>query len=694
MAGVSVGDLYVSLTSSGTALVEKELQQVDRAAESTAQAMTQVEQAVQRTGTASTVTARSLAESWGVFDQGAQAQRKATDAAEQHTTVVTRQERAQRQSTKATDEHTKATGGAVSGTTRLTSSMDRLATVAGTVSPELGNMAAALSTVSAGGVLVGGIVAGVTALVAVYDLFTKQAREAKEEQEKLTKSLEEWYRVKALGPGGARQQEVGAEQKKLIALEKDLLKARQAASAALTDASAARAGTTGQLVAARNQRVRELEEQVAQVKRVIAAGSRDVIQTRTKAFIDELTLEIGQLRELDKLGQLKVAQREKLTQLEAQAVALRDQLNDPATRTTGITEQQRQELVLRLTKAVTDEKTKQAKATKAQKDGTDALVSALGALADAHDLTYGDIQRAQELYDAEAKALNDNTTSIERRAKALQRMKTLEKAGAVGSGPMSTTADPQAPGFTPEDVDAFVAGSATSFENLRGMDKIGAAFGQSIKDSIVAANLGIYISEGMNEAIADANVSTVAQGIGNLANQFASFTTDAFSVALSAVSAGLQGGWDQFGKVLLGGLGSILQSMGAQLMTTGAALMGLLPALSNPFTSGPAMLAAGALIFGAGAALSAIAGGGGGGGGGRSAPASGGIGGLGIGGPAAPNPFAFAAGSRVNGMTFGQRTAEPRTPVTVNATIIGPNDINAQRAIKQLLSNAERRGIS
>ena len=45
-------------------------------------------------------------------------------------------------------------------------------------------------------------------------------------------------------------------------------------------------------------------------------------------------------------------------------------------------------------------------------------------------------------------------------------------------------------------------------------------------------------------------------------------------------------------------------------------------------------------------------------------------------------------------MTFGQRTAEPRTPVTVNATIIGPNDINAQRAIKQLLSNAERRGIS
>lgn len=688
MAGVSVGDLYVSLTSSGTATVERELQQVDRAAESTADAMTKVERAVERTGSASQVTARSLAQSWGVFDDGARATRTATDATEHHTTVVARNERANRSGAKAMDETAKATSGAATGTARLTTSLDRMATVAGTVSPEMGNLASAVATMSSGGAIVGAVMVGVTALVAVYDTFTEQARKAKEEQQKLTQALEDWYRVKALGPGGARQQQVGAETKKLTALEKDLLKARQDAAAALTDASAARTGTTDQLVAQRNQRVRQLETEIAQVKRVIAEGSKDVIQVRMKAYVDETLLELSQLKEMEKLGLLRVDQIEKMGRLMIQAQSLRDQLADPNTQTVGITEQQRQELVLRLTKALVEEKGKEAKKTKEQKDKTDQLVAALAALGDAHDLTYGDMQQAQALYDAEAKALNDNTSSIERRAKALARMKQLEKAGATGGGPADTKAATQ--GLDLEGVDL---GNLFKLpDEPRAFDRIAIGLQQSMAGAISKANLSETLSKGFAEAIADIEFANVMSGIQNMAQQFASFTTSAFTVALDAVAAGFAGGWDGFKQAMLGGLGSILQQMGKQLMTTGAALLGLLPALSNPFTSGAAMIAAGALIFGAGAALSAIASKGASGGT-SSRPAAGGIGGMGIGGPAAANPYAFAAGSRVNGMTFGQRAAEPRTPVTVNATIIGPNDVNAQRAIKQLVSNAERRGI-
>ncbi len=88
-----------------------------------------------------------------------------------------------------------------------------------------------------------------------------------------------------------------------------------------------------------------------------------------------------------------------------------------------------------------------------------------------------------------------------------------------------------------------------------------------------------------------------------------------FSNALGAAMSG-KNVFKAFGNVVLSGLGSIFSQMGKALLTAGIAMMKLLPFLSNPFTSGPAMIAAGLILTGVGAAMGGIATGHGGSGGG------------------------------------------------------------------------------
>jgi hypothetical protein len=93
----------------------------------------------------------------------------------------------------------------------------------------------------------------------------------------------------------------------------------------------------------------------------------------------------------------------------------------------------------------------------------------------------------------------------------------------------------------------------------------------------------------------------------------------------AALAAGIQGKnpFSAFGKAILGGLGSIFTQMGSELIAYGVIMLNLLPFLSNPFTSGPAAIAAGAALVALGSVLGGIATGSKGGKGG-----SGGSGGL------------------------------------------------------------------
>jgi hypothetical protein len=92
----------------------------------------------------------------------------------------------------------------------------------------------------------------------------------------------------------------------------------------------------------------------------------------------------------------------------------------------------------------------------------------------------------------------------------------------------------------------------------------------------------------------------------------------------AAMAAGVQGKnpFVAFGKAVLSGLGSIFTQMGAELIAYGVIMLNLLPFLSNPFTSGPAAIAAGAALVAVGTVLGGLATGSGAGNGGGASSAS------------------------------------------------------------------------
>jgi len=159
--------------------------------------------------------------------------------------------------------------------------------------------------------------------------------------------------------------------------------------------------------------------------------------------------------------------------------------------------------------------------------------------------------------------------------------------------------------------------------------------------------------------------------------------TEGFAAAFSG--KGIGGAFKGFGDSILGAIGGIFEKQGEAMIAASGIFDALLPALSNPFTSGPALFAAGAALVALGATLSAIShgagsgGAGGGTGGGYTQPTS--TQGYAVVAPYQPAPGATAT---TKGMT-------PSGPVVVNATIIGPDDPQAQRQITKLMQRAQLR---
>lgn len=183
-----------------------------------------------------------------------------------------------------------------------------------------------------------------------------------------------------------------------------------------------------------------------------------------------------------------------------------------------------------------------------------------------------------------------------------------------------------------------------------------------------------------SDALADAIQKSVRDDFINLASNLAGTVADTIGAAFS-------GGFAAAGKQALQGLGNILGTMGKHMMIAGAQLIGLLPALSNPFTSGPAMLAVGAILVATSAVLGAIATGPGGssaGGGGGSAYAA-----AGTASKAAQTTNITLSSSG----TSGTSKLGPMQPIGP-FTIIGANDGKAQRDIVKLIQNAQGRGYN
>jgi hypothetical protein len=171
--------------------------------------------------------------------------------------------------------------------------------------------------------------------------------------------------------------------------------------------------------------------------------------------------------------------------------------------------------------------------------------------------------------------------------------------------------------------------------------------------------------------------------------QFENVLPNIANVLGDTLAAAFSGGMGDAGDVLLRGLGGIMQQMGGALITYGLAMSGLLPALVNPFTSGPAAIAAGVLLTALGGLLGGMATGKGGGRGAARGPQS------------APGADTFTihvaqAGSArrsesAAGLT-GMQTAPTANPVTINLGLWNPNDPATERLVGQTMARAQRRG--
>jgi hypothetical protein len=101
------------------------------------------------------------------------------------------------------------------------------------------------------------------------------------------------------------------------------------------------------------------------------------------------------------------------------------------------------------------------------------------------------------------------------------------------------------------------------------------------------------------------NAEALTQSAARVDQTFGDFGQRFGGTLSSAIAAAASGGSGK--DALLAGLGGIFQEMGAALLTYGLTMAGLLPSLLNPFTSGPAAIAAGAALVALGGALGALA---------------------------------------------------------------------------------------
>lgn len=96
---------------------------------------------------------------------------------------------------------------------------------------------------------------------------------------------------------------------------------------------------------------------------------------------------------------------------------------------------------------------------------------------------------------------------------------------------------------------------------------------------------------------------------GSLSTAIAASLGTALATGFAAAFAegNVGAGLDALKSSVLSGLGSIMMEMGQSLLFFGVSMLKLLPALANPFTSGPAAIAAGAALLALGGMLGGLA---------------------------------------------------------------------------------------
>jgi hypothetical protein len=166
-----------------------------------------------------------------------------------------------------------------------------------------------------------------------------------------------------------------------------------------------------------------------------------------------------------------------------------------------------------------------------------------------------------------------------------------------------------------------MGGAGVDAPNKLGFSGLGGGIKQRGRIGIGDFAAGKGVAAGSGETAFDQFEARVKQASERTQGHFAQLganlgmtLADGFSAALGAALQG-KNPFKAFGNVVLSGLGGIMQQMGQAMIQQGVILLNLLPFLSNPFSSGPALIAAGVALSALGSMLGGIASGSGKGGG-------------------------------------------------------------------------------
>jgi hypothetical protein len=245
---------------------------------------------------------------------------------------------------------------------------------------------------------------------------------------------------------------------------------------------------------------------------------------------------------------------------------------------------------------------------------------------------------------------------------------------------------PAKPGATPSEADQKkelarllrMIGGGGFADTPNKLAPVGAgSFSGKLKDRLDVSGMLAGQGTPQAETVWDKIEAEAAQRQEQLAQRFRNIGTSLASVLSGAMEAAFASKHPlkAFGKAVLAGLGSIFTEMGQAMILASPLFMALNAAMSNPFTSGPALLAVGVAMVALGATLGGIAKGGSG---------AGGKGGKGL------EDHTTRITLTADGL--GGRKA-PMREVGPTFEVIGASHPRAQRMFGELKKGAARRNI-
>jgi len=205
-----------------------------------------------------------------------------------------------------------ASSTAFAGVGRIRQGLVSLAAQATGTIPVLDRVGSSLLTMGAGGGVALAVIAGVAAVALAYEGLTKYAREAQEQQDKLTQSLREWYQTQELGEAGQRQQQVAAATREITQLQQKIADLRvQQNAPSFSAGKGADTATQANLQA----QIDAITVKIQQDRDEINAANQDVVKRQSEAFIELQGQEASRLATLIQNNQATAAER-------ARAIAL------------------------------------------------------------------------------------------------------------------------------------------------------------------------------------------------------------------------------------------------------------------------------------------------------------------------------------------------------------------------------------